>query len=137
LKLSSYPTVKEVKEFLLSVIEAATEEKSKLNPSITKREIWDIFFGPVIGKDDNQPYVEHPGKAAMIVEQIKKEFKSLEPDDRSGLVKEDKDKELDLVVDYVKKALFTDGEHHKQWYLYQIAKLLNIKINDVDKGIAP
>jgi len=37
------------------------------------------------------------------------------------------------------EALLTDGNHHKQWYLEAIAKLLKIDLNqiDYDKGIAP
>lgn len=31
---------------------------------------------------------------------------------------------LDDILDYVKKGLTTDGEHHKQYYLYQIAETL-------------
>jgi len=41
----------------------------------------------------------------------------------------------------VSEALFTDGGHHKQWYLYEIAKLVLSKVEfeqlDVDRGIAP
>ena len=36
-------------------------------------------------------------------------------------------------------ALVTDGEHHKQWYLEEIAKRLGIDIPNFayDAGIAP
>ncbi len=37
------------------------------------------------------------------------------------------------------KALSTDGAHHKQWYLQQIAKMLGFDFDkcDYEKGIAP
>lgn len=50
---------------------------------------------------------------------------------------------LEQLIEYVEEDCFTDGSHHKQWYLFQIAKilhnegLLDIDINDVDEGIAP
>ena len=36
-------------------------------------------------------------------------------------------------------ALQTDGEHHKQWYLEQVADELGIFLDDIDfeKGIVP
>lgn len=36
-------------------------------------------------------------------------------------------------------GLCTDGAHHKQWYLEQIAKLLGIDLSaiDYDRGMAP
>lgn len=46
---------------------------------------------------------------------------------------------MNQISDYVKEGLITDGGHHKQFYLYQIAKvilsdndleLLNNEIND-------
>lgn len=39
--------------------------------------------------------------------------------------------------DLVNNALDIDGGHHKQWYLIQIAKLLNIETYEYDQGIAP
>lgn len=35
------------------------------------------------------------------------------------------------------EGLHTDGGHHKQWYLYQIAELLGIDLSDADPGVAP
>ncbi len=41
----------------------------------------------------------------------------------------------------IKNALLTDGGHHKQWYLEQIAKEQGIDLSDIkgsyEKGIAP
>jgi hypothetical protein len=34
-------------------------------------------------------------------------------------------------------AVLTDGAHHKQWYLEQIAALLGVTLPDHDPGIAP
>lgn len=50
---------------------------------------------------------------------------------------------LNQIVELVEEGCFIDGGHHKQWYLYQIAKilhndnLLNIDLNDVDEGVSP
>ena len=44
------------------------------------------------------------------------------------------------VADLVHDGLFTDGDHHKQWYLEMIAILLGIELPDEDeyeKGVAP
>jgi hypothetical protein len=46
------------------------------------------------------------------------------------------------ILSLAEKALCTDGEHHKQWYLEQIAKelgLADFEIDDLgaDRGIAP
>jgi hypothetical protein len=46
----------------------------------------------------------------------------------------------ETVKDLIICALTTDGEHHKQWYLEQIAKVLGIELVaelDYEKGIAP
>lgn len=37
----------------------------------------------------------------------------------------------------VQAALHTDGAHHKQWYLYQIAETLGLPTSGVNPGIAP
>jgi hypothetical protein len=46
------------------------------------------------------------------------------------------------VKDLIFDALTTDGEHHKQWYLEQIAAVLGIPLTemrelDYEKGIPP
>ncbi len=46
----------------------------------------------------------------------------------------------DTIRDLVIGGLTTDGEHHKQWYLEQIANALGIELTqelDYEKGIAP
>ena len=37
----------------------------------------------------------------------------------------------------LKEAVSTDGAHHKQWYLEQIAEKLNLVLPDHEEGIAP
>jgi hypothetical protein len=73
-KLPGCPTAGQVKDFLLSVMDEADERKSKVNPSFTKHQIWDVFMGSVISKEDDKPYMAHQGKAAMAVRNINKEF---------------------------------------------------------------
>jgi len=34
-------------------------------------------------------------------------------------------------------AVNTDGAHHKQWFLEQIAKVLNVSLPDHEPGVAP
>ncbi len=44
----------------------------------------------------------------------------------------------DKLEEYVKEGLEIDGAQHKQWYLYQIADLLNLNISeDLDPGVEP
>ena len=51
----------------------------------------------------------------------------------------EQDPKLFRIADYVRDALVTDGEHHKQWYLYQIASLLfsDIELSEYYQGIPP
>jgi len=76
--LSEYPTTGEVKEFLLSVMDEADDRKAKINPSLTKQQIWDLYMGIAIMKDDNSPFIEHQGKAYIAVKNINREFGSKE-----------------------------------------------------------
>jgi len=48
-------------------------------------------------------------------------------------------KVLGKVQELIEEALQTDGDHHKQWYLEQIAKELEIDLSSInyDGGIAP
>ena len=39
--------------------------------------------------------------------------------------------------DTINSALSTDGAHHKQWYLEELALLLGVKTEEHEKGIAP
>lgn len=47
------------------------------------------------------------------------------------------------IIELLKEGLWTDGAHHKQWYLYEVLELIDPKIaKDIerltgDKGIAP
>lgn len=42
------------------------------------------------------------------------------------------------ISELLNEAVRTDGGHHKQWYLVQIATALHIEIgNDHEPGIAP
>ena len=77
-KLSDYPTAGEVKDFLLSVMDEADERKSKINPSFSKQQMWDVFMGSVIGKDDDALYIGHQGKAYIAAKNINREFGSKE-----------------------------------------------------------
>lgn len=47
---------------------------------------------------------------------------------------------LDKVEKLIRDGLHTDGGHHKQWYLEQIAETLNIDLSNEeqwDEGVAP
>lgn len=46
-------------------------------------------------------------------------------------------KQVDKIEKLVLEALETDGAHHKQWFLAEIAKALQIDLDDVDEGVAP
>ena len=55
-----------------------------------------------------------------------------------------KEKTLKEAIEMIKSAIYTDGAHHKQWFLWQILKKLNLEdydeaIKEVGKenGIAP
>ena len=51
-RLSDCPTLGEVKQFLADVEPKTDGEKtSRLNPSLTRSQIWDIFFGAVKEKE--------------------------------------------------------------------------------------
>ena len=73
-KLPEYPTAGQVEEFLLECMDNADDRKSKINPSFTKEQIWDLFMRSVIGKESDKPYIEHHGKASMAVKNINREF---------------------------------------------------------------
>lgn len=45
---------------------------------------------------------------------------------------------LGKIGELVKEGLETDGGHHKQWYLYEIARGLDVDIlKDTDEGVEP
>lgn len=41
------------------------------------------------------------------------------------------------VEDYILEGIQTDGSHHKQWTLYEVAKQLGIKVPDDVEGEDP
>lgn len=47
------------------------------------------------------------------------------------------EEQLHQMLRYLERGLTTDGDQHKQWYLYKIAELLGISLDGIDKGIAP
>lgn len=67
--MSSAPTVGEVKDFLLSVMDSADDRQSKVNPSFTKEQIWNLFMGNLMNKEDDSPYT-----VPMGLKHINKEF---------------------------------------------------------------
>ena len=46
---------------------------------------------------------------------------------------------LEKIRELCTDGIFIDGDHHKQWYLVQIAEVVGIdeKIDEDDQGIAP
>ena len=55
-----------------------------------------------------------------------------------GEVKNPSDK-LEEIRGLVENALLTDGDHHKQWFLWQIAEVVGVDIDpdNVEEGVAP
>jgi hypothetical protein len=43
----------------------------------------------------------------------------------------------EILAELITKGLTTDGSHHKQWYLEQIARWFEIPVPDHEPGIAP
>lgn len=41
------------------------------------------------------------------------------------------------IRELVEAGIFIDGEHHKQWHLVEIAKVVGVDIEIEDSGIAP
>jgi len=50
-KLNEDSTLEEIENFLLSHMEEADERQSKINPSLTKQQVWDINMGAVMTGD--------------------------------------------------------------------------------------
>lgn len=42
-----------------------------------------------------------------------------------------------VLTTLLREAVLTDGNHHKQWYLEQIAKSLGIDLPDHESGVVP
>lgn len=47
------------------------------------------------------------------------------------------EEKLKKIREIVEEAVFTDGEHHKQWYLVQIGDIIGIDVDleEEDKGM--
>jgi len=43
----------------------------------------------------------------------------------------------DQIESFLREGLITDGNHHKQWYLAQITKILAPQLHIEDEGIPP
>lgn len=46
--LGEFATDEEIKDFLLYHMDNADDRKSKINPALTKQQVWDINMGAVI-----------------------------------------------------------------------------------------
>ena len=46
--LGEFATDEEIKDFLLYHMDSADERTSKVNPSLTKQQVWDINMGAVM-----------------------------------------------------------------------------------------
>lgn len=44
---------------------------------------------------------------------------------------------MSMVRTLLRDAVCTDGGHHKQWYLEQIAAFMEVKLGEHEEGIAP
>jgi hypothetical protein len=61
-------TVGEAKDYLLQVMDFATDEQSRGNKSLTKEDAWNLFIGATIGKSEGETI--HP----IISDNILREF---------------------------------------------------------------
>ena len=71
--------------------------------------------------------VENPGDSIVIMHKAPREAQP----ERFGF------ENMTRVADLVRKAVITDGAHHKQWYLERIAQRLELSLPDHDEGIIP
>ena len=55
-KLPLKPTVGEVKLYLLAVMDRATDDISSVNPSFTKKQMWDFYMGKLLGQKDDSTF---------------------------------------------------------------------------------
>ena len=46
--LGEFATDEEIKDFLLYHMDSADDRKSKINPALTKQQVWDINMGAVV-----------------------------------------------------------------------------------------
>ena len=72
--------------------------------------------------------VANPGDSIVIMHKAPVAEKKEQPE-RFGF------ENMTRVADLVRDAVITDGGHHKQWYLEQIAQRLELSLPDHDEGI--
>lgn len=65
---------------------------------------------------------------------IANSLKDKKKDEAVGKAADDRLKEVTVLL---KEGVDTDGAHHKQWYLEQIAVALKVELPEHEEGIAP
>lgn len=65
--LNEGATNEQIENFLLFHMDNADDRKAKINPSITKEEVWDIYMGAVMKGDITRV-------RSIIIDNITKEF---------------------------------------------------------------
>jgi len=65
--LTENSTIEEIKSFLLFHMDEANENKSKVNPSLTKQQVWDINMNAVLEGDIRRVQL-------IIIKNITREF---------------------------------------------------------------
>lgn len=65
--LCEFATDEEIKDFLLYHMDNANERKSKINPALTKQQVWDINMKAVMGGNITRV-------RSLITKNITKEF---------------------------------------------------------------
>lgn len=65
--LNELATSEEIEDFLLYHMDSADGRKSKINPSLTKQQVWDINMGTVMQCDITKT-------RSIIIKNITKEF---------------------------------------------------------------
>lgn len=77
--LPDYPTTVEARDFLLDVMDSADSRKAKINPSLTKEQVWNLHMGIVMkSENENEPFIKHRGAASIAVKNLNREFGSKE-----------------------------------------------------------
>ncbi len=89
----------------------------------------------VMGAAEREGYtyvgaVANPGDSVVIMHKDLVAEKREQPE-RFGF------ENMTRVADLVRDAVITDGAHHKQWYLEQIAEKLELSLPEHEAGIAP
>ena len=86
----------------------------------------------VMGEAERDGYtyvgtVANPGGSIVIMH--KQQGEKREQPERFGF------ENMTRIADLVRDAVITDGAHHKQWYLEQIAQRLELSLPEHDEGI--